>query len=74
MRTLVLKPKTARATKTLGNLPSIPKQWVVLHERQSVSFSDKEGPWYQVYPDIPQGDITRMYVNANDDNWEVVFN
>lgn len=72
MRTLVLKPLTARANKTLGNLPSIPKQWVVLHERPWVSFSDKEGPWVYVYPDIPQGDLTRMYVHANDDiNWKV---
>ena len=67
MSTLVLTPKGAGGAKALGALPKAPAHWYIIQTKEEVTWSNKPGPWFLVYPDIPEGRQHLRWVNRDGD-------
>lgn len=65
MRLVQLSPKNDKAKKHLVNA-GWPHHWIVLDEKNTIAFSDREGPWLHITPD---NNITNQarWVNLHND-------
>ena len=66
MKYLRLKGKTNKGKNKI-NEAGKPGRWVLIEQRDSVGFSDREGPWLHVYPDNNENVSKSRWVHATDD-------
>lgn len=61
-----LHPKSMKGRNKI-NEAGKPEHWLVLEERDFVSFSQRNGPWLHVAPDIPGNKDLSRWVSTTDD-------
>ena len=66
MKYLKLLGKTGKGKNKI-NEAGKPEHWIVMEQRDSVGFSDREGPWLHIYPDNNSGTANSRWVHASDD-------
>ena len=66
MHTIKLHHKTQRGRNKLNEAGN-PEHWIVLEQRDYVSFSDRNGPWIHVQPTNNSKDKSR-WVSMTDDH------
>lgn len=67
---VTLEPKTGKGRNKI-NEAGKPEHWIVQDQRESVGFSERDGPWLLIQPANNAGDKSR-WVNLVNDNDFVV--
>jgi hypothetical protein len=68
-----LKAKTNKAKNRLREAGT--SNWVIMQQAETVAFSQRDGPWYYIRPDLSQDkrDHARWVSGTDDPDFTVIF-